>query len=183
MTGARKLAYDKILAVVRSGRVLEVGAGDAPLPALLAAQGCEVVAVDVDIARLRHAHAGSEAYEIEQWDVSGSRPLGRGAFDAVVSVYCLQHLLEAEAHAWARLRDLVNSNGRLIVVGRYRAKQGRELDRGDPLNGYNVEGLRALGISTGWNLACYNLFRYDAERYETSDHEHATAFFAEFLVW
>ncbi len=111
--------YDALLADLApaGARVLDVGCGDGFLSARLAAQGCDVVGLDLDEgvlerARRRWPDAGVSWL---QGDVL-TYPFAPGEFDAVLSNAALHHLPDT-AEALRRFAALVRPGGRVGVVG------------------------------------------------------------------
>src|SRR3990167_4206540 len=152
MIPARQLAYEFITSRIPNGsRVLDVGAGSAPLAGILAARDCDVTAIDLDYPALEVGLKSSPAkYAIKQVDLSARPWPVEGQFDAITAVYSLQHLLSDEAEAWLEIRRLLKPRGLFLYIGRYLPWTARESSRGDPLNATEIEGIRALGQATGF---------------------------------
>jgi len=91
------------------GRVLDHGSGTARFADLLVGRASQLVALDLSAASL--AIAGRRGEEVVQGSVI-SLPFRSGAFDAVVSVQVLEHLLDPE-HLAEALREV----DRVLAVG------------------------------------------------------------------
>lgn len=163
--GARMLAYDWVHTHLPPApcRVLDVGAGDAPLAGELAARGYDVIAIDNNAERL-HQPAGSYQRVLMNC-ARPDWPLPHQVFDIVIAIWSLQHLLGNEATAWRALRRLVVPDGRFLCVQRHTMTCQREMERPDPLNGYSVEGLRGLAQATGWRIEHLDLRTYNTSQW------------------
>lgn len=159
MHGSRRLALAFIAPHLRAGqRVLDICCGSAWL--------------------MEHVHAAGGTYFGIDWKATTNAatmkhdltrtPWPCGQFDLAVTVYGTQHLLGDEAVAW---REARNHAARFIVVGRYFSEApAREMNREDPLTGYNHSGIDALALSTGWRKPRdFSIFCYHNETYQTRE--------------
>lgn len=107
----------------------------------------------------------------------GARRLPRD-FDLIVSVYGTQHMLNREANAWLLAREVIKSDGAMLIVARQYQSSRREMGRQDPLNGYSWEGLRGLALATGFQIAQFDTYRYQGNDYWPEAEDNANAFCA-----
>lgn len=185
MNGSHALAHRAMLNFAQPGwRVLDVGAGEATLAAEMQAKGCDVLAIDRDFEKLQRGQHGS-THQIRKVDLTVDLLWGiESGFDLIVAKYCLQHLLDDEAEAWVRLRLEIKPQGWLMVSGRHKPNgSDREYDRGDPLNGYDESGLRALAMATGWRLIQYDTYWYEGEAWRLAGPAEANAYVATCKPW
>ena len=160
---ARALAEKYILERIKPGEsVLDLCCGDGWLTEQLRARGCQVVAVDRDLGRLRRI-AGDYVRVFDLgarvWDFTEDR------FDVVVSVYGIQHMLRRECVAWGQFYDILKPEGTVIMVGRHQyGVPQREIGRADPLNPSNLVTLTAMGLASGLQVLDFETFGYDAEK-------------------
>lgn len=99
-------------------------------------------------------------------------------FDLAVTVYGFQHLMGLEAEAWLQLRKVLG-NARFVYVGRHIGRHSdRELQRADPLNGYNLQGLMGLALATGFEVVDFKTYCYVETAFRDADEVEANAFAA-----
>jgi SAM-dependent methyltransferase len=177
--GALHFAADSILARLRPGELLDLGAGASALAEAMTVAGCRVTALDHDEAALE---AAPGTHNRIRWDMREVPwPFEDESFDGVVAVYALQHLLGFEALAWAESRRVLRPGGQFLCGGRYRERCAVENTRADPLNGYSVEGLRALAMATGFEWKNCVLGLYDGAEYRFTDERWANVFCLELV--
>jgi SAM-dependent methyltransferase len=184
MSGARQLAYDCILPLIAGGeRVLDVGAGAAPLAGMIAAKGCRVVAIDRDGKALQSAwETSNRSYEIAACDASKVKSWSGyilDPFDVILAVYSVQHMLGAQAFVWSRTARALKRGGMLIYVGRYRKDAPViEDDREDPLLADNELTIRTFALACGLELAELRLYKYEGNDYHEAGFAVANAIVA-----
>ena len=126
------------------GEVLEVGCGVGTFTRLLAASGCNVLAVDIDagfVEAAQAATAGLANVRIEAADVAEAA--WRECFDTIVMLEVLEHI-EDDLAILRRLNTALVARGRLVIkvpampslygapdraVGHYRRYTARGLER------------------------------------------------------
>jgi SAM-dependent methyltransferase len=140
--------HDLVLRSVppRSRRALDVGCGTGLLARRLVEHCAEVVAIDADhgvISRARGARAGNVCLVFVEGDVM-THPFPNGSFDFISVVAALHHL--PLRLALTRFRELLESDGVLVVVGLYRAQR---------LEDY---AWAAAGFAASWMLRCVRRF-------------------------
>ena len=97
------------------GEVLEVGCGVGTFTRLLAAGGCNVLAVDLDagfVETARAATAGLANVRIEVADIAEAA--WRGCFDTIVMLEVLEHI-EDDLAILRRLNAALTAGGRLLL--------------------------------------------------------------------
>jgi SAM-dependent methyltransferase len=159
MHGSRKLALDFIAPYLKPGlRVLDVCCGGAWLMEHVHAAGATYFGIDLKATNNELT---------ARVDVTRT-PWPCGQFDLAVSCYGTQHLLGDEALAW---REARNHSDKFIVIGRYfDAAPAREMNREDPLTGYNHSGVDALALATGWRKPRdFSIFCYHNETFQTRE--------------
>ena len=174
MSGAHRAAYEFILPrVVGNERVLDLGAGAAPLAGWLAAKGCVVYALDRNGDKLATAlrNAGgtyetivADATDLAFWsDYTAPRA---PFFDLVVAMFAIQHMLGRQAFVWSQVAQLLRSGGRFIVAGRNRKDAPcLECDRADPLLAENSLTLAAMAMASGLEVLEIDFVLYSGELY------------------
>jgi SAM-dependent methyltransferase len=187
MSGAHRAAYDFILPrVAGNEKVLDLGAGAAPLAGWLAKKGCLVYALDRDgdklTAALRNAGGTYEtiiadATDLAFWsDYTAPRA---PFFDLIVAVFSIQHMLGRQAFVWSQVAQLLRSGGRFIVAGRNRNDAPRlECDRADPLLAENSLTLTAMAMASGLEVLEIKLVQYWDEQYRKATADAANQYVA-----
>jgi SAM-dependent methyltransferase len=102
--------------IPRGARVLEIGGGSGFQAALLAAEGCEVVSIDV-AQKPSPEHQGfqKQYWPVESYD--GRRlPFGDGEFDVVYSSHMLLHVLDTMPQFLAEVRRVLRPGGLTLHV-------------------------------------------------------------------
>lgn len=181
MNGARKLAYDYILPLVTSGqRVLDLGAGSAPLAGMMAAKGCDVVALDYSGLDLLKAVSVTDArYIIEECDCTRGIHYPDADFDLVVAVYSVQHMLGRQAFVWSEVARVLKPGGQFVHIGRYRPDAPvLETNRQDPLLADNKQTIIALALTSGLQIDDLRVYQYDATSYREARNNEANAIVA-----
>ena len=107
----RRRAALALLAGLPPGRVLDAPCGDGALTRELSAQGWRVWAVDVESVRFDHA----DGVGFLRLDLDEPLPFADGAFDAVVSLEGIEHLL-SPARCLAEFCRVLRSGGRLVLT-------------------------------------------------------------------
>jgi SAM-dependent methyltransferase len=107
----------QLTAAGSTARVLDFGCGFGQLLGALRRQGWQQVeGADVEPAAIAHCRA--QGYEVHQLGPdSAFYERNRGRFDVIVTQHVLEHIAKEEVVAVVtKLRDLLTSNGRLIVA-------------------------------------------------------------------
>jgi demethylmenaquinone methyltransferase/2-methoxy-6-polyprenyl-1,4-benzoquinol methylase len=126
--GQAARAYDRLAARVEPGwRVLDLGTGTGALALRAAAQGAEVVALDVDAGMLAIARDKAQAAGLAgriAWREMGVAELDRlpeQAFDAICAGLCFSELTPDERrYALAQARRLLRPGGLLLLADEVR---------------------------------------------------------------
>lgn len=146
----RNIHYHPLLvALAKSGRVLDVGCGGGLLTRQLARHSSEVVGVDPDVASIGLARA--ETAEANVSYIVGdvlTHDFELASFDAVVSVATLHHF-DAE-RGLRRFAELTRPGGYVGVIGIGRSDVPRDLPR-DALSFIATLAHRTLGGKTVWD--------------------------------
>jgi SAM-dependent methyltransferase len=107
----RRQATLALLAGIAPGRVLDAPCGDGALARELAARGWRVSAADIEPLR----GDGAGGIEFLRLDLDEPLPFADGAFDAVVSLEGIEHLL-SPARCLAEFCRVLRPGGRLVVT-------------------------------------------------------------------
>jgi 2-polyprenyl-3-methyl-5-hydroxy-6-metoxy-1,4-benzoquinol methylase len=144
--GALWRGYNKPPALVRKGRVLELGCGNGKTLIPLAAQGLDVYGVDVSKTSLTLAKKALEEHGLKArlQEASGDAlPFKNGFFDAVYAIHVIEHMNAKERENCAKEIARVLKKGGLayfeaFAVGDARYGQGRKVERDTFRKGTNV---------------------------------------------
>jgi 2-polyprenyl-6-hydroxyphenyl methylase / 3-demethylubiquinone-9 3-methyltransferase len=108
-----RLVHEVVALVATDGRrprALDLGAGDGTATASLVAAGCDVVAVDVDHARLESLRRRLPAVEVRETDAVAVLRKSGEAWDIVMAVSFLHHVRDYRGLTEAAL-DTLNPGG------------------------------------------------------------------------
>ncbi len=160
---SREAAYDYILPrIPKNSAVLDVGAGESPFANQILEKGCDIVAVDHDLQRLRrgYLHCDQRIRTIHS-DIRLAE-LPHTYYDVVTAIYSLQHMIGFEPAIWAKIRTWLRDGGIFLGTARYRMNSPQyEGARGDPLMSQDENTIRVLAAFTNFKIVEMQLYAYD----------------------
>lgn len=167
-----------VLATPPGSHVLDLGAGDGSVAQALAARGCAVTAVERDKEGVAALEARGILVLEADLDALGSSPLPRQAFDVILLLDVIEHLVDPQA-LLARVPEWLAPGGRILVSvpnvahaavrlallqGRFSRTATGLLDR-THLQFFDRDGLEALLASAGLHVV--DLLTVERELHET----------------
>ena len=172
MSGAHQMSREWVLSRVKPGwYILDAGSGGGWLSKQMAAKGASVLSVDLDPSRAVDKKPDLIKNLENPWTWAKD-----SVFDAVVSTYCLQHLLGREALAWAEVGRVLKKGGYFLATGRHSHQVPYfEWTRNDPLRGDNRDSLEGLASASGLRIVEHQSVHYDEQGYKVAPSQDSNA--------